>query len=86
MDLKLAELLCSILEDEGEDVSIDEEYSGRGMYGDTTAAITGDFSPSILLMLVLERVKDGWLTEDVLEDVKLKSLRQDSMGLGVVIY
>lgn len=84
MDANLAYLLAEIADEWGAEVV--DDYSGRGMYGDTTHAVTLDASGVEVLMCVLERVQDGSLTEDDLDDIKIKRLRSDSMGLGMVIY
>lgn len=86
MQKELAERLEHILFNGGYEVNLRDDYSGRCMYGKETHAISGDFSISELLSLVLEAVKHGTLTEDDLSDIKRFGLSQDSMGLGVVIY
>jgi len=40
-----AQLLSDALYDEGYDASINDDYSGRGMYGKTTYAVTSDAAP-----------------------------------------
>jgi hypothetical protein len=86
MDIKLANLFKEMLYDAYVECYVYEDYSGRGMYGNETTAIVGDFSASELLQIVLKRVQDGYLVENDLENIKISDLRQDSMGLGVVIY
>lgn len=86
MQKELAELLVQIIENNGEEADLRDDYSGRGMYGDETYAVTCDCGLGYVLGLVLESVKDGYLTEDDLKDIKSFGFRQDSMGLGMVIY
>lgn len=84
MERELAYLLCNIAQEWG--AEIDETYSGRNMYGDTTHAVILDGSGTEILLNVLEAVQDGSLTEADLEGIKLGRLVTDSMGLGMVIY
>lgn len=86
MDATLANLLTSIMYDDGYDCELIDDYSGRGMFGDTCHAISGDFSATEVTSAVLKAVKSGWLYADMLSDVTSMGLRQDSMGLGTVIY
>ena len=56
------------------DFSIDDRYSGRGMYGQTTYAITCDYLCDFdeAAMNAVGKTSENY--------------RKDSMGLGVIIY
>ena len=86
MTKKQAEFIVEAAENEGlSGVEIYKNYSGRGMYGDTTFAITADNLPDLFaatLRFALEEETDGE-NEGLLDNF---DLCQDSMGLGVVIY
>jgi len=84
MEKELAYLLANIAQEWG--AEIDETYSGRGMYGNTTHAVILDGNSTSILQCVLEAVQDGGLTFDHLEGIKIKRLVTDSMGHGMVIY
>lgn len=65
-----------------------DDYSGRGMYGESTFAVcyddTGDFE-SALLNAAFDLGKNGdGDVEEVLHE--MKNLRKDSMGMGIVVY
>ncbi len=79
MERNIAErAVKSIAEWMGEDHGYSaEEYSGRGMFGAKTWAITGDKATVICYAIGAADV-DG--------DFDPSDLSQDSMGLGVVIY
>lgn len=100
MDLRVAKLIVKTAEDEGLDgVSLHENYSGRGMYGKTTAGIVCD-SDGDLLAAVASAVwnfagacgdpDEGGLDENDLSiDTIVLALRrtsQDSMGRSRIIY
>lgn len=74
--------LADALEYCGEDFSIDEHYSGRGMNGRETIAIGCD-SLSLLVLCVMKYVRGGY---EIDPDMKLDYLAEDSLGRGVVIY
>lgn len=73
-----------------------EGYSGRGMYGKTTTAITTDSTDDFFDAvgeLMLDMVRDAMFggedydIKDAEELAKvLSNLQQDSMGRGVVLY
>ena len=78
------------------DVEVLEEYSGRGMYGKTTTALTADSLSSILVGVVYAAAsiaESEFYEEDIEEDCTIDDLAefaedmsQDSLGLGIVIY
>lgn len=59
------------------EASVREEYSGRGMYGDTVVAI---------IMEEDDRVALGYAAALAGVDYRDVPRRADNMGLGVVIY
>lgn len=91
MEKEIAELLV----DTGYGLEIYEEYSGRGMYGKTTTAVTCDnvsqFMESVgeaFMDMIYEAAgDDDYNTEKAEELAKvLYNLQQDNLGMGVVIY
>jgi len=84
MDIQLAKQLVELLEDRGEDASLREDYSGRGMYGRSTAGVVCD-GIGTLLKAVLEDahlfVEDGSPMYD-----RISSFSTDSMGYSTIIY
>jgi hypothetical protein len=88
MERKVAELLHEALIDNGsytEDVSIRDDYSGRGMYGRSTYAIAGDFTMNDVIVAVATLFASGDAQDENLcpDDF---TFSQDQMGLGIVIY
>lgn len=84
------------LMDYGNNMELYEGYSGRGMYGKTTTAITTDSFTDFFDAvgeLMLDMVQDAMFRgeeydiKDAEELAKvLSNLQQDSMGRGMVIY
>lgn len=68
--------------EEGEGVSLYEDYSGRGMYGKMTAAVTGDLS-AIIAAIAMAAYEAGCDEEGPLD---LGRVRVDDLGRGVVVY
>lgn len=72
----------------GIDIDVDKKYSGRGMYGDTTYAVTvnGIASLAAIIAVASRNFDDvGKFTiEDFVED--MQNLRSDSMGRDYVYY
>lgn len=92
MELKHAEFIVNILENAGEEATIRKDYSGRGMYGDTTTAIETDLHPVQWIPIIF-----AWVNENIHEEPSadvwgggqipdFDSFRIDNMGLGWVIY
>jgi hypothetical protein len=92
MNKEIAEMLI----DYGNDLSIHEDYSGRGMYGKTTTAITCDSKDDLmeaigeLFFEMILDAKDMGEDYDTIKAKELKSvltnLRQDSLGRGYIFY
>jgi hypothetical protein len=82
MKLELAQALA----DEIEGAEVDKRYSGRGMYGSETAAVITPerLGPGRIAEAVLEVQRWHSLDESVIAEVS--RLREDSMGMGSVIY
>lgn len=96
MDLKIAEPLT-----QSGDLELREDYSGRGMHGDTTAAIVCDsFADLACAAVCLATELTREQTEDDYNDVEpdedqitgediaeaLRHLRSDNMGRQMVFY
>ena len=87
MELKQAKLIVDVLQDHGvEGISLSEDYSGRGMYGRTTAAVCIDSLMQIAMM--------GWAAGAIeslgvgarITAMDVESWSIDNMGMGYVIY
>jgi len=93
MDLELAEVLVQVLEDEGIEAELRESYSGRGMYGKETAGVVLDGDVTDILRAVINNATCFIQEEeepveffDLSERFSIGNLRQDSMGMGVIVY
>jgi hypothetical protein len=92
MTKEMAEFLKGVCDENGAECTIYEDYSGRGMYGETT---TGIVVSSVLdvLSAVLEYMADNievgeqdyWFGGTVLRD-GLSEFRQDNMGTNTIVY
>lgn len=82
MQRELAELLAEM---SGGEYEVDAEYSGRGMYGDTTAGIIGP-GPEYLATMLLDIIKHSHIDAEELAEIKLSHFRVDSMGYDTIIY
>jgi tRNA(Ile2) C34 agmatinyltransferase TiaS len=62
-----------------------EDYSGRGMFGETTTAITFDsnleFYEAIADVMVNEEQEQREMVADF-----LRNIQKDSLGNGIIIY
>ena len=85
MQKKTAVALRNAAEELGVDIEVDKDYSGRGMYGDTTYAVTVSGVASLAsLIAVAGRSVDSASHEDFVED--MQNLRSDNMGREYVYY
>jgi hypothetical protein len=79
--------IVTALEDAGLDADdgvIREEYSGRGMYGQTCFALTLDYWSEFALFLV-EFAKAEGDQSDIAQELA-QNFSSDSMGHGMVFY
>ena len=84
MDIELAKKLVEILEDRGEEASLYEAYSGRGMYGRTTAGVVCD-GLGTLLQVVIEDAPQ-FVEDDYPMFDNISGFNTDSMGMSTIIY
>ena len=75
MKLAHAKAIVEELETEGIDATVREDYSGRGMYGRETAAVSTRYSEDIFATIGVLGLR-----------LRRSSLNVDSMGLGKVVY
>lgn len=68
-----------------EDINLRDDYSGRGMYGKSTYALSGDFDMSDICVAIAQIYEDGEVQDKGIEPSDFTFAR-DSMGLGIVIY
>ena len=64
-----------LVEFEGIPATVRENYSGRGMYGRTTAAVSTSYSEDVFRAAALAGIR-----------LRRSNLSVDSMGLGKVVY
>lgn len=91
MKLENAQRIVKAAEDMGLDVTLREGYSGRGMYGKTTAGVIGchgDIIKSIAYAAAqlgseAARFEDDDSDADFIEDMDLS---MDNMGLDYIFY
>lgn len=60
------------------EVELHEEYSGRGMFGETTTGVTGSLSEIMLAMLHLDKEE---LEENLPSDFSI-----DNIGYDKIVY
>lgn len=94
MAKQLSPTLAQIIRDkvEGEDCSIYEQYSGRGMYGAQCFGITVNRHAratilSIFMDVIFDGV-DGNYGDELLEEIRNHNwaMREDNMGLDQIYY
>jgi hypothetical protein len=99
MNKETAEFLVKVSEECGnQEATLREDYSGRGMYGSQTCAVTVDSQMTLIQDLIQFMSTNVYDTDDDTDNSKpnegwsggpvpdCDGLRIDSMGRGVVIY
>lgn len=79
------EVAALLTEDMGE---VRDDYSGRGMYGESTYAVTYDSNSDFEAALLNAAFDLGANGADDVEGLlaDMRNLRKDSMGMGIVVY
>ena len=72
MKLKDAKKIVKLLKEHNVEATFHRRYSGRGMFGEATAAVSGD--PAVI----------GWAAGKL--DLERPSWRRDAMGFDTVVY
>lgn len=81
MDLELAQILKRAADIYGIYAKVYEDYSGRAMYGDTTAGLVLE-NPNHLAVLVAQACIEG---EDI-DPSDLEYIRIDQLGRKYIVY
>lgn len=84
MDAEIARKLYQAAGNCGADVELDEEYSGRGMSGRTTFALTADYTDLMKCVATVAHAIDDQGQATLIDE--LDSLRTDNMGRRIVFY
>ena len=85
MDLELAKEIVNLMENFGEEAELYEDYSGKGMFGKTTAGVVVD-NFNVLLTCIITNA-DSLVDchgEPVFEDIQ--NVKHDNMGVQIIIY
>ena len=88
MKLEVAKFLQEATENAGESCDLREDYSGRGMYGRTTAGIAVE-SEASLWGNVMQYIQDNMDEENFREqfsELEFPQFHTDSMGMQTIIY
>jgi hypothetical protein len=82
MNYITAKFIADICEDIGVDVELYEDYSGRGMYGDTTTGLVSEYSiPYYLLKVIAYLYEEAYGDNEDYEELEIESFKgQDSLG------
>jgi len=94
MEMKLAETLVQVCEDQGLDVKLYESYSGRSMYGrETTGVVIFEGDIQDILRAVINNATCFIAEEsepveffDLSEMFTVNNFKVDSMGKGIILY
>lgn len=81
MKQNLAEVLVDW---SGQQLEIRKDYSGRGMYGETTCGVVGDSSD--FYEAVGEVIREGEYEEREELAEFISNMKQDSMGMQTIFY
>jgi hypothetical protein len=78
MDKKFVKLICI----NSDECVIYEDYSGRGMYGETTTGIVTSSISEFIKSCIAATLDEP----EVMEKILSKNIRSDSMGLDIIFY
>ena len=87
MKLEEAQFIVDACEENGLDASLREAYSGRCMYGSTTAGVVVQGGVASIIPCLMQQARELAATDsaDEIPDF-YDEIRTDSMGLGTIIY
>lgn len=85
MSEKEAKFLIEIMEFCGEEAVLHKDYSGRGMYGKTTCAVSFDHW-ILLVNCILQYFKETKDSIDYVDIPDFKTFKCDNLGRNIIIY
>lgn len=86
MQHELAKLLVDVANDNDIDASLYENYSGRGMYGNTTTGLVVNTQSDLSTLLYNGAIAIAKGIESGELDPELSSIRSDNLGCDVIFY
>lgn len=86
MKLETAQLLSDTAWDSGIESEVREDYSGRGMYGESTSGVVVNSVEDFVRMVALTvaYIEDFDEREDFATEIQ--NIKTDSMGRSVIVY
>lgn len=85
MNKKLAQFIVDAVDCE-DDARIYEEYSGRGMFGDTTTGVVVNSWSEVLKGVLIYAAENG-ISEELRDTIfELRNFRSDNLGRQMIIY
>jgi len=86
MKMKFAKKLTQVAEENGFELSLYEGYSGRGMYGKSTTAVTGSLN-SLIMSVAVSSKEIAESDNDFEEFVRsMGMVQKDSMGKDDLVF
>lgn len=86
MKLEIAKAIVTVADDNGLDVTLHDDYSGRGMYGKQCAAVVGE-QDDIMKCIIQVAYDAGTKRDNDVLDELMVEVRWDSMGRsGSIAY
>jgi hypothetical protein len=91
MDKAIAQGLVQLMEEQGHEASLYEDYSGRGMYGGSTTGVVVDNVGTLLQAVISDAFEDCSILREVAEEHDMSPLDVDrisfdSLGLQQIVY
>ena len=84
MDIKVAKLIVESAEENNVDLTLYEDYSGRGMFGKETAGIVGSDTTIMLAVAIAARNLLNPEFDQLIQGIK--NIRTDSLGRDTIYY
>ena len=84
MDIKVAKLIVESAEENNVDLTLYEDYSGRGMFGKETAGIVGSDTTIMLAVAIAARNLLNPEFDQLIQEIK--NIRTDSLGRDTIYY
>lgn len=86
MDMELAETIIEAIENEGEDAELRSNYSGRGMYRESTHGVITNCTMGKLGAIIISNAELFFNQNEESSLFVINNIRFDQMGRGYIYY
>lgn len=91
MKKAIAQAIVQLMEEQGHEASLYEDYSGRSMFGNKTSGVVASDTGTVIRAILSDVMEEDSLLREVsalheISPLDVNAIAIDNMGLDIIIY